>query len=78
VKEETKMLNNYLLSLENKVHKERNILKSKSENITAEVLRNKVPGLREEHRNLVEVFEYMNKQIKEKIGTYYAEGTHKR
>jgi len=78
VKEEIKNLNIFLLNLENKVHREYNILESKNETITAESLRNKVLGLREEFQNLVDVFEFLNKQIKGKIGGEYAPATYKK
>lgn len=76
--EVVKTLNNYLLSLENKAYKEYNILISKGDSISSDLLRNKILGIREPFKLLLEVFQYEIDQIKEKVGGEYAPATYDR
>ncbi|MFH1295827.1 MAG: phage integrase SAM-like domain and Arm DNA-binding domain-containing protein [Bacteroidota bacterium] len=77
-KEDAKVLNNYLSGLENKVYQEYNILISKQEPISPEILRNQILGIQEEQRTFMELIRFHTQQIKEQIGNGFSEGTYKR
>ena len=71
------ILNNYLDSLRTKVQRQYNILESLDQEITAEILKNKLTGKKEKKKTLIEAFEYHNTQFKLKVGTDFSELTYK-
>lgn len=77
-KEEYKNLNESISNYKNKVYQHYNRLLTDYSAITAEVLKNKVLDIDDKKQTLVELFEYHNKQVKEKVGIDYVEGTSKR
>jgi len=76
--EEARTLNNYLDNMKAKVYRQFNILESLGNPFSATDLKNRVIGNKIKHHSLIEVFNYHNDQLKQKIGVNYAKGTHKR
>jgi len=77
-KEKTRVINNHLSDLENKAYQEYNIMISTGKDITPESIRNKILGVKERQRSLLELFRFHADQIKDQIGSGYCEGTYKR
>jgi integrase len=75
--EEARILNNYLDSQKAKIYRQFNILESLGKPFTADDLKNRMTGKKVKHHSLIEVFEYHNNQLKQKIGINYAKGTYK-
>ncbi len=75
--EEARTLNNYLDSMKAKIYRQFNILESLGQPFNADDLKNRLTGNKVKPHFLVEVFEYHNDQLKQKVGIDYAKGTHK-
>ena len=73
--EESKQLNEYLSLWRNKVYKAQKDLLDDSVLVTSEAIKNLILGKTEKHKTLVEVFEYHNKLLAEKVGIDHAQGT---
>lgn len=77
-KEATKILNAHLDILQGKVYETYKDLLQGGEVITAETIKNKLQGLSERPKMILEVFRFHNEQIKTLIGNGYAPLTYKR
>ena len=77
-KEASKVINNHLSSLESSTYKEYNILLSLGKDISPDSIRNRLLGIKDHQRKLLELFRFHTAQIKEQIGSGYCEGTYKR
>ena len=75
--DEARILNNYLVSLKTKVQRQFNILESLNQEITAEAIKNRLTGTSEKNHSLVEVFEYHNEQVRQKVGHDFSIITYK-
>lgn len=73
-----KELNQYLETLKSSVNIHHSQMVKLGEQITAQSLKNKLLGISENQRTLLEVFKYHNQNLKELEGTYYASATIKR
>lgn len=76
--EEAKTLNSYIDKVKVSIENHYNILLSKSETITPEMVKNSYLGICEKSKTLIEVFKYHNEQMKNMIGIDFSDGTHKR
>lgn len=76
--EEARTLNSYIDRVKVSIEKHYNILLSKEETITPEMVKNSYLGICEKSKTLIEVFKYHNDQMKGMIGIDFADGTHKR
>ncbi|HAO08915.1 MAG TPA: recombinase [Chryseobacterium sp.] len=74
-KEETKALNIYLDTLQNKLYKIHRELIEETALISAEVIKNKFTGKSERTRSLVEIFKDHNQKLSVLIGNEYASAT---
>lgn len=74
-KEDIKLLNSYLDTLQNKVHEMRRCLIEKSETITAEGLKSALKGTSETAKMLMVIFQQHNDEVKSLVGKDFAEGT---
>jgi hypothetical protein len=75
VKEDSRDVNFFLDTLENKVFRARRKLIEEEELITAEILRDLLVG-RDERKMILAIFMQHNEDMKVVIGMGYAEGTH--
>jgi site-specific recombinase XerD len=78
ISEEVRILNNHLASLKASVEKQYYILESQGKEITAEALKNAVLGISEKKHSLIEIYQYHNDQIFQKIGKGFAPATWER
>ena len=74
-KEEIKELNDYLETVKRSIHDHQRDLLDRNKPITAESLRNAFLGLSEQKHTLVELFQYHNAEMKEKVGEHFAAAT---
>lgn len=77
-KESTKVLNVHLSNMETKVHGIYSHLFQQGETITAEIIKNKLLGVTDRPRMILEIFQAHNDQVKALIGNGYAPLTHQR
>jgi site-specific recombinase XerD len=78
-KEETRIMNNQLTTIRNKLNEIINELsKSMGKNLELEHIKNNFLGKIEKQKTLIEVFEYHNSKMKSQIGKDYSLGTYKR
>lgn len=75
--DEARILNNYLNSLRNNVQRQYNILESLGKEITVDTLKSKLIGETEKKYSLLDVFQYHNDEMKQKVGIDIATGTYK-
>lgn len=73
--EQSQALNQYLFNFKKKIYDHHSDLLVKGKHITAESLRNSVLGIGEKKHSLIEIFEYHNQQMKEKIGIDFVKAT---
>ncbi len=76
--EEVRILNNHLAALKSAVEKQYYLLESQGKEITADAIRNAILGISEKKHSLIEIYEYHNNEIFQKIGKGFALGTWKR
>jgi len=74
-KEDIKELNNYLSTVKGQILAHQRDMLDRNKVITAESLRNAFLGLNEKKYTLLELFDYHNKQMAEKLGKDFAEAT---
>lgn len=74
-KDDTKALNAYLSILQGKLHHQHGLLMATGENISAEILKNKVSGKAERERSLVKIFQDHNNKIEALLNDEFAPGT---
>lgn len=77
-KEDIKTLNAYLDSLQRKAYEAHQALLDAREVVTAEKIKNRLLGIAERPRMILEIFQEHNDQMKTLIGNGYAPLTHKR
>jgi integrase len=77
-KEDIRQLNEYLNFWENKTYQHQKELLEEGKIVTAEAIKNRLLGRSEKQKTLVEVFEYHNKLLSEKVNIDHAPGTLKR
>jgi hypothetical protein len=75
IKEDAKLLNATLDTLQTKVYEARRILIEKNEIITADILRGVLKGKTHESKLLIQVFQEHNDQMKSLIGKDFSAGT---
>lgn len=73
--EEIKSINEYLKTLDRQVYEAHNDLMNAGKTITAETLKNKLTGVQEKQRMLLQVMEQHNNDIKTLIGKGYTRAT---
>jgi site-specific recombinase XerD len=76
--EDARILNNYLDNLKNKVYKQYNFMDQDEMDISSQEIKAKLTGTSISKHYLVELIEYHNNQVKERVGHDFAAGTHKR
>ena len=76
--EEARSINAYLDVLKGQIYDNQTELVQRGISVNADNMRNKMLGVEEKHRSLIEIFEQHNKQMKTLIGKEFAEGTYKR
>ena len=74
-KEDAKLLNAYLDTLQTKVYEVRRQLLEKDETITAEALKNTLRGTNEKSKMIMEIFQYHNDQMKNLVSKDYSPTT---
>lgn len=74
-KEESKMVNVFLDTLQTKVYEAKRQLLEENKVITAELLKNILKGKTDRAKMLMEVFHYHNEQVKSLVGKEYAPAT---
>lgn len=77
-KQEAKALNSFLDVYQSQIFEAQRELLSRGKDVTAKSLRDRILGVEEESKTLVEVYRYHIKQIEELVGKEYAVGTLKR
>ncbi len=77
-KEDSKILNAYLETLQRKVYEVYQALIDAKESLTAEKIKNRLVGVVEKPRMILEIFEQHNEQLKALVGNGYAPFTYKR
>lgn len=77
-KTDIKQLNNYLETVKNKIYDHHRDMVDHNKVITARRIKNKYLGLDYNNKSLMEVFEYHNKLIDEKIGNGFSKSTAKK
>jgi len=77
-KQDTRELNEYLDLLRSRVYKAQRELIEEDSQITALALRNQIQGKTEQQKTLLEVFDYHNKLMAEKVPSEYSTSTIKR
>jgi integrase len=77
-KEDSKTLNAFLDSMQQKVYEAHRSLMDNSETITAEKIKNKLLGIAERPKMILEIFQQHNEQIEKLVGHEYAPLTLKR
>ncbi|MGY6744930.1 MAG: site-specific integrase [Cecembia sp.] len=73
--EEARMINNYLDSLQLKVHQSRKYLLDHDLDVTLENIRNVLRGKTEQNRMILEIFSEHNEKMEALVGKEFAEGT---
>jgi site-specific recombinase XerD len=73
--EEARMINNYLDSLQLKVHQSRKYLLDHDLDVTLENIRNVLRGKTEQNRMILEIFAEHNEKMEALVGKEFAEGT---
>ena len=76
--EEARSINVYLDMLRSQVYDHQTELIQRGLLVNADNMRNKILGVEERHRSLIQIFEDHNKQIEKLIGKEYSQGTVKR
>jgi site-specific recombinase XerD len=74
-KQDIRELNEYLDLMRGKVYKAQKELKDDNKTVTAAALRNRVQGKADDQKTLMEIFEYHNKLMAEKVPTEYSPTT---
>ena len=76
--EEARILNNFLDNLKSRVYKQYNFMDQDEMDISSQEIKAKLTGVSKSKHYLVELIEYHNHQVKERVGHDFAAGTHKR
>ena len=76
--EEARILNNFLDNLKSRVYKQYNFMDQDEMDISSQEIKAKLTGVSNSKHYLVELIEYHNTQVKERVGHDFAAGTHKR
>lgn len=74
-KEEVRILNTYLDTLQGKIYEIHRALIADGKEITAEVIKGKLTGTADKPRMIIELFEEHNNKLAQLIGSEYAPGT---
>lgn len=74
-KEDARLLNAYLDTLEYKIYEIYRQLIEDGTEVTIEVLKNKINGVAEKERDILEIFQEHNDKMSKMLGTDYAPGT---
>lgn len=73
--EEVRTINAYLKSMANEVYEAHNFLLQEKKKITAANLKNRLLGIDNEQRSILQVFQEHNDKMKALVGKEFAEGT---
>jgi len=77
-KEDARQINEYIDTIRNKIFVYQKELVDNNKPVTALALKNKLLGITDKQKRLIEVFEYHNKLVHEKINIDYVEATYAR
>lgn len=78
ISEEARILNNHLSGLKSAVEKQYYLLESQGKKITADALKNAILGISEKKNFLIQIYQYHNDLIFQKIGKGFAPATWER